>query len=137
MNYVNLQSYWLKKFNDENYVASVKNKFWNEYNHTKYTQYVHLHRHTEGQVINTKDSINTTRIMSIRTSKGDGRPVVFILGTTEKSLKIVSNNEIGLLYESHLHVSTRAKNKIYFGLIKNNNIHSRFQLLIMLNTCLQ
>ena len=41
----------------------------------------------------------------------------------------MSNNENGLVYESHLHVAlTRAKNKIYFGLIKNNdNIHSRFK----------
>ena len=44
------------------------------------------------------------------------------------SLKIISNNEIGLIYESLLHVAlTRAKNQIYFGLIKNNdNIHKRF-----------
>ena len=125
----NLQNYWLKKFNDKNYIANIKNKHWEKYNHINYTQYVHLHKHTKGQVINTRDSIHATRIMSIRTSKGDGRPVVFILGTTERSLKLVSNNENGLVYESHLHVAlTRAKNKIYFGLIKNNdNIHSRFK----------
>tara|TARA_B110000977_G_C11075507_1_gene491033 strand:+ start:111 stop:3308 length:3198 start_codon:yes stop_codon:yes gene_type:complete len=125
----NLQKYWLEKFNDKNYIENIKNKYWEKYNHTNYTQYVHLHKHTEGQVINTRDSIHATRIMSIRTSKGDGRPVVFILGTTEKSLKLVSSNVIGLVYESHLHVAlTRAKNKIYFGLIKNNdNIHSRFK----------
>ena len=128
----NLQKYWLNKFNDENYIANIKNKHWEKYNHSNYTQYVHLHKHTEGQVINTRDSIHATRIMSIRTSKGDGRPVVFILGTTEKSLKLVSCNEIGLVYESHLHVAlTRAKNKIYFGLIKNNdNIHSRFSKIV-------
>jgi len=127
----NLQKYWLKKFNDKNYMANIKNKHWGNHNHNKYAQYVHLHKHTEGQVINTRDSINATRIMSIRTSKGDGRPVVFILGTTERSLKLVSNNEFGLVYESHLHVAlTRAKNKIYFGLIKNNdNIHSRFSTI--------
>lgn len=125
----NLQKYWLEKFNDKNYIENIKNKYWEKYNHTNYTQYVHLHKHTEGQVINTRDSIHSTRIMSIRTSKGDGRPVVFILGTTEKSLKLVSSNVIGLVYESYLHVAlTRAKNKIYFGLIKNNdNIHSRFK----------
>jgi len=66
--------------------------------------------------------------MSIRTSKGDGREVVFILGATERSLKLVSNHTIGLVYESHLHVAlTRAKRKIYFGLIPNNDeIHRRF-----------
>jgi len=108
-----IQDYWLKKEDESN---------------DKYTQYVHLHKHTEGSVINTKDSINSTRIMSIRSSKGDGRKVTFILGITEESLKIVSNKEKGLVYESHLHVAlTRAKNQIYFGLVKNNDdIHQRF-----------
>ena len=108
-----VQDYWLKKEDESN---------------DKYTQYVHLHKHTEGSVINTKDSINSTRIMSIRSSKGDGRKVTFILGITEESLKIVSNKEKGLVYESHLHVAlTRAKNQIYFGLVKNNDdIHQRF-----------
>lgn len=107
-----IQEYWInKKSND-----------------TNYNQYVYLHKHTEGSVINTNDSINATRIMSIRSSKGDGRKVVFILGVTEASLKIVSNNENNLVYESHLHVAlTRAKNQIYFGLVKNNDdIHKRF-----------
>lgn len=109
-----LQSYWIEKYKEE-----------------QYQQYAILHKHQEGQVINTKDSEKTTRIMSIRSSKGDGREVVFILGCTESSLKIVSKGEINLLYESHLHVSlTRAKSKIYFGLHKNNDdIHRRFRNL--------
>ena len=123
-----LQEYWLEKFNDKNYVKNIKDDYWKKYNHSEYTQYVHLHKHTEGTVINTNDSIHSTRLMSIRTSKGDGRPVVFILGITESSLKILSNNEIDIVYESYLHVApTRAKNKIYFGLVQNNDdIHRRF-----------
>lgn len=103
-------------------------KYWTDKYDSKYIQYVYLHKHTAGTVINTNDSVNATRIMSVRSSKGDGRKVVFILGVTEESLKIVSNKEIGLVYESHLHVAlTRAKNQIYFGLIKNNDdIHRRF-----------
>ena len=106
-----LQEYWTQKSNN-----------------SEYTQYVHLHKHTEGKVININDSINSTRIISIKSSKGDGRKVVFILGVDEKSLKLVSNNELGLVYDSYLHVAlTRAKNQIYFGLIKNNDdIHRRF-----------
>tara|TARA_B110001452_G_scaffold200046_1_gene170004 strand:- start:1017 stop:4112 length:3096 start_codon:yes stop_codon:yes gene_type:complete len=106
-----IQEYWSNKYNDDEYI-----------------QYVYLHKHTEGTVINTSDSINATRIMSIRSSKGDGRNVVFVLNINEESLKLVSNNEIGLVYESHLHVAlTRAKKQIYFGLVKNNdNIHKRF-----------
>lgn len=122
-----IQSYWINKFKDKEYKNKIKNEYWKNYDHTKYTQYVYIHKHTEGLVINTKDSIYSTRIMSIRSSKGDGREVVFILNTTESSLKIVSNQEKGLIYESHLHVAlTRAKNKIFFGLQKNNDdIHYR------------
>ena len=107
-----IQHYWLTKETDD----------------TIYTQYVYLHKHTEGSVINTNDSINATRILSIRSSKGDGRKVVFVLGVTERSLKLVSNNELGLVYDSHLNVAlTRAKNQIYFALTKNNDdIHKRF-----------
>lgn len=123
-----LQVYWMNKFNDTEYTNKLTNKFWKNHDTSTYTQYVHLHKHTEGTVINTKDSVNSTRLMSIRTSKGDGRNVVFILNTTEQSLKLVSNFKKKLLYESHLHVAlTRAKKKIYFGLIKNNDdIHERF-----------
>jgi len=108
-----IQEYWLDKEDPSD---------------DKYTQYAYLHKHTEGSVINTNDSVNATRIMSIRSSKGDGRKVVFILEVTEGSLKKVSNKEKGLVYESHLHVSlTRAKNQIYFGLNENNDdIHKRF-----------
>jgi len=107
-----IQEYWTDKYeNDE-----------------KYIRYVFLHKHTQGTVINTKDSLEATRIMSIRSSKGDGRKVVFILGITEKSLKLVSNKEKGLVYESYIHVAlTRAKNQIYFALEKNNDdIHKIF-----------
>ena len=106
-----IQAFWTQKYND------------------KYTQYVYLHKHTEGTVINTNDSVDATRIMSIKSSKGDGRKVVFILGVNESSLKLVSTKKIGLVYESHLHVAlTRAKNQIYFGLIENNDeIYKRFK----------
>jgi len=98
----------------------------NEY---KYRIYAVCHRHQEGTVIDMSISVKATRIISIRTSKGDGRKVIFVLSCTEKTLKTLTRNEeIGLNYESYFHVSlTRAKEKIYFGLVKNNDdIHSRF-----------
>ena len=106
-----IQVYWINKYNEI------------------YKQYVCVHKHTEGSVINTSDSVNATRIMSIRASKGDGRLVVFLLQITEKSLKKLSNNEIGLEYESHLHVAlTRAKEQIYFEKSKDydDDIRKRF-----------
>ena len=125
--FTKLQTYWIDKFNDIRYRKAIKNKYWSNYNHKKYTQYVFLHKHTEGKAINTNDSKYGTRIMSIQTSKGDGRKIVFLLDATENSLKKVSNNKIGLCYESHLHVGTTRNNvKTYFGLVKNNDdIHRR------------
>ena len=104
-------------------------EYWiNELNDDKYEQYAVLHRHQEGQIIDTNLSKNATRIMSIRSSKGDGRKVVFILGCNERSLKLCSRGEINLIYESHFDVAlTRAEYKIYFGLQKNgDDIHRRF-----------
>jgi len=105
-----IQDYWVKKYDK------------------KYTRYAYLHKHTEGAVINTKDSIEATRIMSIRSSKGDGRNVVFILSLTETSIKLLSNKEKGLVYDSYIHVAlTRAKKQIYFDLTKNkDDIHKMF-----------
>ena len=107
------------------------NEYWiNSKDETEtYQQYAVLHKHEEGQVIDTSLSEKASRIVTIRTSKGDGRKVVFVLGCNEQSLKIVSRSDnIDLIYESYLHVAlTRAKNKIYFALEKNNDeIHRRF-----------
>lgn len=123
-----LTEYWINKFNNNEYIQSINNNYWKNYKHDEYTQYVYLHKHTEGTCINTNDSVNASRIMSIRTSKGDGREVVFILGVTEKTLKMVSDKKIGLVYDSHLHVAlTRAKCKNYFTLeLNGDKIHKLF-----------
>lgn len=113
---VRIQEFWINKNQDS------KNT---------YTRYVYLHKHEAGTVINTNDSVESTRIMSIRASKGDGRNVVFILQVSEQSLRLVSNKDIGLVYESHLHVAfTRAKKQIYYQLIENkDDVHNRFEKL--------
>lgn len=116
-----------------NYIANELETRLNEYwidrlNPTEFEEYVQVHKHEEGQVINTTESKDKTRIMSIRASKGDGRNVVYVLNCTEKNLKMLSKYECNLIYESLLHVAlTRSKNKTYFGLCKNNDdIHERF-----------
>lgn len=107
------------------------NEYWIDRNQEteSYEQYAVIHKHEEGQVIDTSLSDKASRIVTIRTSKGDGRKVVFVLGCTEQSLKLVSRSDnIDLIFESYLHVAlTRAKNKIYFALeINNDEIHKRF-----------
>lgn len=108
-----LNAYWINKLQADDTFQS----------------YAVLHKHTEGTAIDMSLSENASRIVSIRTSKGDGRKVAFTLGCNEKSLKLVARtDEIGLIYESYIHVAlTRAKSKIYFGLQENNDdIHARF-----------
>lgn len=97
----------------------------------EYKQFAVLHRHEEGTVIDTSKSVDASRIMSIKASKGDGRSVVFVLGVTENTLKLFSNHEKNVIYESMLHVAiTRAKHKIYFGLNHNNDdIRKRFSMI--------
>lgn len=107
------------------------NEYWIEklcHDESDYMHYAVLHKHEEGQIIDTDMSTHSSRIMSIRSSKGDGRKVVFVLSCDEQSLKLVSNHDIGLIYESHFHVAlTRSINKIYFGLkLNNDDIHKRF-----------
>lgn len=122
-----LNHYWLSKFEDIHYVNKL-NDFWKKHILNKFNQYVYLHKYQEGTTINTSESIHSTRIMSIRSSKGDGRKITFVLNCTEASLKLLSHGEINLIYESYLHVAiTRANHKIYFALLENNDdIHKRF-----------
>ena len=108
-----LNNYWINQFPDND----------------KYMNYAFLHKHQEGQSIDMSESEEASRIVTIRTSKGDGRKAVFVLECTEVALKIVSmTDQKDMIYESYLHVAlTRAKEKIYFGIKQNNDdIHKRF-----------
>jgi hypothetical protein len=129
-----LQNMWIALFDDDNYLNNISDNYWKENNHNKLkkvVEYVQLHKsETTRGPINLAESEKKTRIVSTITSKGDGRNVCFVFNITEKILKLVSGNKIGLRYESHLHVPiTRAKRKVYFQLTENgDNIHERFAL---------
>ena len=126
-----LNEYWISKFEDTNYTDTITNSYWKSYNHDEFTSYAFLHKHEEGTVINLSDSERATRLVTIRTSKGDGRKVVFVLNCTEFVLKIFTNQEKNIVYESYLHVAlTRAKHKVYFGLVHNgDDICKRFSYI--------
>jgi hypothetical protein len=129
---IRLNDYWVNKFGDHEYVNGITDPFWKEYDHDEYTQYAFLHKHEEGTVINLTDSERASRLVTIRTAKGDGRNVVFVLRCTEDALRILSDHELNLKYESYLHVAiTRAKRKVYFGLESNgDDICNRFGELL-------
>ncbi len=104
------------------------NMYWNnKNNNNKYKNYAIFHKSDEGTSINLEESDKSTRIVSIHTSKGDGRKVVFVIGLDEQSLLKFSKECNNLLYESLLHVAiTRMKETLYFRYIKNNDdVHNK------------
>lgn len=134
-----LQEFWIKKFENKQYQENVlmKNNYWNnKFNTNSYYKYVFLHKSNEGASINLKESENATRILSIHASKGNGCEVVFLLGTSERSLRLFSHDTGNLIYESLLHVAlTRQKKSLYVGLEdKNDDLASRFGKDIIFNS---
>jgi hypothetical protein len=80
----------------------------------KYTMWSVFHKSEEGTSIDLSESDEATRIVSIHSSKGDGRPVVFVIGLSQFALSRYSHISKNLVYESLLHVAlTRAKETMY------------------------
>lgn len=81
-------------------------------NEDEYTRYAIYHKSEEGTSINLSESEKSTRMVSIHTSKGDGRNVVFVIGINEQGLKKFSGESNNLVYDSLFHVAiTRMKKK--------------------------
>lgn len=92
------------------------------YKPEKYTRYAYFHKSDLGNSINLDESENCVRIVSIHTSKGDGRKIVFVIGVDEQSLRCFSKEKDNLIYTSLLHVAiTRATEKLYFRIVNNND----------------
>ena len=74
------------------------------------------------------ESINATRIVSIHSSKGDGRKVVFVIGLNEGGLCRFSGISDSLIYDSLFHVAiTRMKEKLYIRIDGYGDIHNKIQ----------
>ena len=106
------------------------NKYWIDKKNTDiYHRYSIFHKAQANSSINLEESKDTTRIVSIHTSKGDGRNVVFVIGLTEFGLLGYSkfsnefnNNTDNLIYDSLIHVAlTRMKKKLYIRFINNGD----------------
>jgi hypothetical protein len=106
-----------------NALDTAINLYWtNKNNGNNFERYSIFHKSEEGNSINLSDSENTTRIVSIHTSKGDGRNVVFVIGLDEKSLIKYSNESNNLISDSLIHVAlTRMKKKLYVRLVNNGD----------------
>lgn len=109
------------------------NMYWKKkYNNSDFERYAIFHKSEEGTSINLSESENSTRLVSIHTSKGDGRNVVFVIGLNEQKLIRFSNENNNLIYDSLLHVAfTRMKEKIYIRVEENNDdIHQKISKYI-------
>ena len=127
-----LQEFWIRKFSEKSYQENVLSKdiYWKS--HPEINEgipFAFLHKSEDGRSINLSDSENSTRILSIHSSKGNGCEVVFCVGITENSLKIFSKETSNLLYDSLLHVAiTRQKKSLYMTVVRNNDdIHRRIR----------
>jgi competence CoiA-like predicted nuclease len=106
------------------------NIFWkNIYDDDEFKRYAIFHKSEQGSSINLNESANSTRIVSIHSSKGDGRKVVFVIGLNEAGLNRFSGTSDSLIYDSLFHVAiTRMKEKLYVRYINNSdNISHKLQ----------
>lgn len=108
-----INEYWINKF--KNIDRENLNEYWKEQlKENDYYNYSVFHKSEEGSSINLDDSKYSTRIVSIHSSKGDGREVVFVINLNESSLRVYSGLKESLIYNSLLHVAiTRMKKKLY------------------------
>jgi hypothetical protein len=114
---------------------SAINEFWIQtYQLESYETYSVFHKSEIGSSINLDDSKDATRIVSIHSSKGDGRNCVFVIGLHETSLKTFSGLRDSLIYDSLLHVAiTRMKKKLYITCNENDEIGQRIKNYLLKN----
>jgi hypothetical protein len=114
---------------------SAINEFWiQKYQLETYESYSIFHKSEIGSSINLDESRETTRIVSIHSSKGDGRACVFVIGLHETSLKTFSGLRDTLIYDSLLHVAiTRMKKKLYITCNENDEIGQRIKNFLLKN----
>jgi hypothetical protein len=87
-----------------------------------YFRYAIFHKSEEGSSIDLDESAESTRIVSIHASKGDGRNVVFMIGFSESALRRFSGRKESLIYDSLFHVAiTRMKQKLYIQYQNNGD----------------
>lgn len=97
-------------------------QYWNnKLNDNIYKQYAKFHKSEEGTSIDLNESKDSTRLISIHTSKGLGHKIVIVFDLNDSKLFKFSKNKKNLIYDSMIHVAlTRMKEKLYI-LYENNN----------------
>jgi hypothetical protein len=90
-------------------------QYWNNIlDDNQYKEYAKFHKSEEGSSIDLKESKESTRLISIKTSKGLGHKVVIVFGLSDKNLYCFSKSKKNLIYDSMIHVAlTRMKEKLH------------------------
>lgn len=106
-----INDFWIEWFETHTF---PEHEYWKTYSNDNYYRFSIFHKSEQGSSINLDESKYSTRIVSIHSSKGDGREVVFVIGLTDYSLKAFSGVKESLKYDSLLHVAiTRMKKSLY------------------------
>ena len=106
-----INKFWIEYFENHTF---PEHEYWKDYSVNNYYRYSVFHKSEEGTSINLDESKYSTRIVSIHSSKGDGREVVFVIGLSEFNIKLFSGLKECLKYDSLLHVAiTRMKKTLY------------------------
>jgi hypothetical protein len=132
MLYPAVQQFWVDFFsNPESYTESImenlKNNngtgYWqskidNKENDNRYYQYIFWHRSEYNQPINLKESVHSTKSLSIHSAKGNGCECVYLLGLSEFTLACHTGGIPNtLVYNSLFHVGmTRQKKYLFVGI---------------------
>jgi hypothetical protein len=112
-----IDQFWIRTLDP----SSQTDPYWKSHKVQDYYRYCIFHKSEEGSSINLDESSRSTRMVSIHSSKGDGREVVFVLGVTESVLKLYSGIKDTLRYDSMLHVAlTRMKKSLYVVYIQDD-----------------
>jgi hypothetical protein len=112
-----IDQFWIRTLDP----SSQTDPYWKSHKVQDYYRYCIFHKSEEGTSINLDESARSTRMVSIHSSKGDGREVVFVIGVTESDLKLYSGIKDTLRYDSMLHVAlTRMKKTLYVVYIQDD-----------------
>lgn len=133
-----VHDFWVEMFADAEYVAKVRTHAGYAATRDHFSQttkigwYCVAHRSEDFRPIDTRESIYATRMVSIQSSQGDGRKVVYAIGLSESALKKFTNGQISLKYESLLNVATSRQKEVVRFFFENtpNDVLDRFRPLM-------
>jgi hypothetical protein len=108
----------MENLTNNNGTGYWQSKIDNKENDNLYYQYIFWHRSEYNQPINLKESVHSTKSLSIHSAKGNGCECVYLLGLSEFTLACHTGGIPNtLVYDSLFHVGmTRQKKYLFVGI---------------------